>query len=200
MNSIELISSVPKLILRKKYWICSNCQRVYIDKEVADKCCLCLRCKNLIVADDLTTQALYAPLYHTKCENLNREDFEQSRIDKAEKLEKWNSWVFWNDKFYPDVDSFLDENYTECEKIGGGTEDVLLNDLPEYIFCCKEVPFRKVYLDSIISEICEDSYENAEDDIVGQEDLEKALNKFNELNKSLKSYEPNYNKVVKVKK
>lgn len=189
MNAIKLTGTKPDGA-NVYIWACSKCGYTAGDEKTAEKCCRCLTCgKELnrrIVGD---------------CDDCWREKDakrEAERIAKAEKLEKWDGWVFYdgatngNDGYFESLDDLVD--WLESEGIDP-------DNWPEYVFCCKVVPFPAVDLDDIVDRIMDElpvGYER--EHLVGLDLLEEAINDFNESNKHLISYEPDYTKVVRVKK
>lgn len=139
----------------------------------ADECCrqwFCGVCKKEV------------DRFHTKC--ISCRDKEQ--IDKAEKLDQWDGWVFYNDHYYANTEELLD-NLSDGE-------------LPEYVFICDEIPFKGINADDICQQLTEEMYEDAYDALSGFEDLEKACKAFNDLNKAMVSYYPNFKRMVRVPK
>ena len=50
-------------------------------------------------------------------------------MEKAEKLNTWDGWVFYNDKYYETIEDLMEYLTSSGEEI------------PEYVYICKTVPF-----------------------------------------------------------
>lgn len=188
MNAIKLTGTKPDGA--KVYiWACSKCGYTAGDEKTAEKCCRCLTCgkelERRIVGD---------------CDDCWREKDakrEAELIAKAEKLEKWDGWVFYdgatngNDGYFESLDDLVD--WLESEGIDP-------DNWPEYVFCCKVVPFPAVDLDDIVDRILEGLPEEVgREHLKGLDDLEAAIVEFNKRNIELISYEPDWTKVVRIK-
>ena len=156
-------------------YYCSECKIVAKKKEDADSCCkrsICKYCGNLV------EEKFW--LAHQEC-------IEKNKIEKAEKLDIWDGWVFYDDKYYTTLEELLEE-----------LED-MEESIPEYVYVCKEISFPGIKIDRLIEAIEEDSYEEVIESISGLDTLADAINDFNEDNKGLVSYLPDETKMVRVK-
>ena len=189
MNPIKLTGTKPDGT-EVSIWACGKCGYVRNGEENAKNCCTCSTC-----GKELKHGAF------GDCDDCRRRKWaerEAERIDKAEKLETWDGWVFYdgaangNDGYFESLDDLID--WLEGEGIKP-------ENWPEYVFCCKVVPFPAVDLDDIVDRIMDELPEGYErEHLVGLDLLEEAINDFNESNKHLISYKPDYTKVVRVKK
>jgi len=107
------------------------------------------------------------------------------KIEKAEKLDTWDDWVYYNDKYYSNISELIEELQEDEEEI------------PEYVYVCKIIPFPKIQIDDLLEEIGENSYEGIEDDLHKVDDLSESIDYFNEMNEHLVSYFPDETKMVK---
>ena len=160
-------------------WYCNKCKNIAKSKSIAEDCCKLNNCKYC--------GKQVEEMYWTA----HRECVENEQIRKAEKLDGWDGWVFYNDRYYSNVFELTEE--LECD----ANED---EKLPEYVYICKEVPFAKVDLGRILEHIEENGYDGISDRLSGLDALSKSIDEFNEDNKELISYEPDYSKMVKIKR
>ena len=72
------------------------------------------------------------------------------------------------------------------------------DDWPEFAFCCERHEFPEADVDEIVERCAESLYEDAYDDITVPKSLVEAIKEFNEVNKHLVSYDPDYKRKVKL--
>ena len=171
MNAKELFLKDGKTA---NVYYCSECRIVAKDKEVAENCCKRSNCKYC----GKIVERLHW-LAHQEC-------IEKDKITKAEKLDTWDGWVFYEDKYYTTADELIEELEDSGESV------------PEYIFICKTIPFPMIKMDHLIESIEESSYEEITDQLTGLDELSEAINGFNEDNKDLVSYLPDETKMVRL--
>ena len=170
MNAQELFL---KDGISAKVWYCSNCKIVAKNKEDVDNCSKRNNCKYC----GKIVESLYW-LAHQEC-------IEKNKIEKAEKLETWDGWVFYEDKYYTTIDELI-------EKLEDSGESI-----PEYVFICKTIPFPKIIIDNLLETIDENSYEGIMDSLSGVDALSDEINIFNKENEDLVSYLPDETKMVR---
>ena len=182
MNATELFLDDGK---SAGIYFCGKCRNVARTPQDAEQCCennICEKC-----GKDVGKQ------YRKRCDACNALDDavkERERFDKAEKvfLDNWNSWVFCeglghNDGFFPSIEDMFD-----CVKT---------KDLPEYVWTCNPIYFAVADVSDITERISDNAYEGFDvDDLNGLTELGKAIDAFNEANKDVVSYEPDYTKAV----
>lgn len=102
------------------------------------------------------------------------------------------------DKYFPDIDSFVAyyENNNNYE-----TVEELENYLPEVLWFTEETSIQ-INAGNIIEDACEELHEDAYDSIstLDIQKLQKVLDKWCEEQTGTKTYYPDYNKYIKVKK
>lgn len=119
---------------------------------------------------------------------------EQQRFEKAEKIAAadYDGWVFlegagYNEGYFESVE-YLKEWIEE------GSDNP---EYPKYVWACIGRPIVNLDFDNCLPSIYNNAYEGFEaDDLSGLEELEAALEKFNEVNKNLKCYYPDYKRVI----
>lgn len=169
---------------------CSECHLVKLTKDQADRCCEPTKCQ---YCGKESGRKHY--LACESCERANQLKKEAERFDKAEKLTQWDGWVFLEgtgrDGHYESLSDFWDnwelEHYEADEK-------------PKYVWTCKKIHFAVADVSDITERIADNGYEDFDtDDLNGLDDLKAAIEKFNEANKDVVSYEPDYKRAVILK-
>ena len=186
MNATELFHQDGK---SAGVFYCSECRNVAKNSDDADKCCkptLCQHCGK--------------PSGHRfwtccdACSKLKSIQAEQDRFDKAKKLTEWDGWVFseglgFREGFFESLSDLLDQ-----------LED---DEVPKYVWACDPDHFAFARVDDVIRPILENesAYEGFDsDDLSGIEELKAAIEKFNEANKHIVSYIPNFKMAVLINK
>jgi len=169
-------------------YYCSECRVVHATKEQAEQChgeriCAC--------GQKLSSR------YRNECdkcwyEKSKKESAEKelARFEKANKIsegEYQGGMVNDGDNFYEDVEEAIDK-YLEGQE-------------PEYVWACKDVGVPLVNSDSIVENMLENMWEDADSsDLNGLDELDVAIKKFNEANKSIAVWQPDYSTAILVKK
>lgn len=174
---------------------CEKCRIVHKTKDFADQCCQNYKCDKCGAdTGSRCWTACDACRYKHECE------VEDARFEKAEKIpsDKYDGWVFFeglrhNDGFAENVDALLEN--LEYEK-----EDEERTFEVKYVWACNEVHFALLDVDYILQNIEENGYEGFDVDMLhGTDELKSAIDKFNEANKNVCSYEPDYKKAIILK-
>lgn len=188
MNSVELFHKDGK---PAGVFYCGECRIVHRTQEHAEQCCApykCERCGEIV-------QEKYWTIC-TACRKRKEEERERERFENAEKVkaDDYDGVLYvegmsgdYGDGYFSGLETLLDY----C-----GDED---SDPPEYAWVCKPCHFASLDIDRVLSYIGDggDAYEDFDyDDLVGVKDLEKAIDAFNEANKGIVSYQPDYTKAV----
>lgn len=164
-------------------WFCGKCGVIHKEKSGAEACCKPALCSCGVEIQEK---------YYFTCKNCRSEQEkkkEQERFDKAEKLTDWDGPVYSDDwdEYYECLDYFYDD-------LANGGHDI---DEVKYIYLCNTVPTVLLSCCEILENATQEVYEDFEmSDLVGVDDLEKAIEVFNERNKSIVNWEPDYKKVV----
>lgn len=169
-------------------WFCGECRGVSAAKEQADKCCEIPRCPDCGKAVDRKYW-----LRCTDCERVNEAKKEAARFEKAEQRTEWDGWVYregtGREGFHESISDFLED--WECR------DDATK---PAYVWACKKVHFAAANISDITERIADNAYEDfSTDDLHGLDDLEAAIARFNEANKDVVSYEPDYGIAILLK-
>ncbi len=189
MNAFELFKADQS---PAGIWACGECRLVYGDrtggKDGAEACCRPYVCSGGCGRE--------IARYRTTCdlcwrEKQNRE--REARVAGAEKLAAWDGWVFWEgagsqDGYFESLGEFVE--WLEERDEGG--------PWPEWVFTCDEQPFQGLDYGDLIERLSEEEWDGFAESLDGTEALKKALAAFNEANRSLVSYLPNYRRVVRV--
>ena len=187
MNPIELLMPGGK---PSGVFACEKCGTVNNSHSMASRCCnwKCDQCGKDV------TRGL------TKCSQCTDEALRKrmlERLDAAEEVKDWDSWVYsedftgHNDGWFTSLDDLIDY-------VGDLDEDER-GDLPDFVFCSK-TDVRKVDLDHAIERACEDGYEDMG---VGgfwlEKETQEAIDRFNKANEAaLTVFEVDYKRKVRV--
>lgn len=170
-----------------KIFFCGICRNVHRTEAQADECCApykCIYCGTEIARETHRTAC-------PACIAAKDREKEAARFAAAEKVETWDGWIYSeghgnNEGFFRDLDELREWIEDECDD--GAPE------MPEYVWTCDAINFAFVHLDQFTEYIESNSeaYDDFDvDDLQGLDDLQKALDAFNEANKSVVSYRPN---------
>lgn len=184
MNSIELYHQDGT---SSGVFYCTKCRCVNRSKEEADKCCEPTKCQHCGAETGIRFY-----LTCEKCERANRAKLEADRFEKAKKLTEWDGWVYLegtgSDGYSESLDDFWD-NWENDHAEG--------DEKPKYVWSCKKNHFAVADVSDITDRICESAYSDFDpDDLNGLDDLKAAIDKFNEANKDVVSYEPDYDVAI----
>ena len=173
MNATELFLKTGK---PAGIFFCEKCRLVAATQERAGQCCQNYKCSKC--GKDTGSRSW---LICDACRDAESAAKERDRFEKAEKLTKWDGWVCNGDDFYESIEDMLD----------------VLDEAPEYVWACKADHFVRAEVSDIIDRMDDDAYEDwYPETLNGLEELKAALNKFNEANKDVCSYTPDYTKAV----
>jgi hypothetical protein len=121
---------------------------------------------------------------------------EAKRFLEAERIVDWTGWVYCesiqgsNDGYYNDMDALGEQIQDNLD-----SGDLNIKDVPTHCLCTTSKPMR-LDIQDFIERMCEDSYEDACDDIKGQDELSAAIDKFNAANSGILTYCPDYKRIV----
>lgn len=180
MNAIELYHQDGK---STGVFYCTQCRCVKRTKEEADKCCEPTKCQ--YCGKESGRQHYLAC---ESCDRANQAKKEADRFEKAEKKTEWGGWVYLEgtgrDGYSESLSDFWD-NWESDHDEG--------DEKPAYVWACKKNHFAVADVSDITERIADDGYEDFDaDDLNGLEELKAAIEKFNEANKDVVSYEPDY--------
>jgi hypothetical protein len=167
-------------------WYCSECRSVHNDQRLAQSCHGTTHCKDC--GKELGKRQ---PYYRTQCEEcyskewrerMAKEEFERyTKATKIKASEYTGPQVFFGDHYYETVEDAIDQ----CEKP------------PEYVWSAKDVGLRKATIEDLIERILEEAWEDADSgDLNGVEELEKAVDAFNDANSGVSVYMVDYNEAL----
>ena len=168
-------------------YYCSECRIVHRDKEQADWC----HGERVCACGKKITQGYF----QKTCNDCQwAEVCEKGRLKEAERFEKARKitedqydgdMVYLDDKYYESVLDAIDEYDV-------GTE-------PEYVWACKDVGVPRASSDSIVEHCLDNMWEDADSsDLNGLEELDAAIAAFNEANKGISVWYPDYTTAILV--
>ncbi len=165
-------------------WQCVVCSLVWTDSRAAVLCCndRCRKCGK----EDSTRKGMeQCP----ECMAIAHLAFVQERFQKAEKVAYTGGYVWWEDGEEDSFHASLADFLTYCE------EECV--EPPGYVYLCQRREFVKIDLDSIWDQMGDEGYEDfGPEDLNGVEELEAAARAFEEKNKGVICYVPDYTKAV----
>lgn len=174
-------------------YACGACGRSYTQREVAERCCTCSRCKLPV-----DKQKDFTGL-HRGCSDLNEIERREARIAKAEKLENWDGPVVIDgDHYFQDLDEYVEYLADELEP---GAE------WPEWVHTCLIDDFPELGFQDLLENLVEnhglEDFSVDDIDVPGNvmDALEKACADFNaaaKASKYNKSWHENMTQVVRV--
>jgi hypothetical protein len=172
-------------------WMCEACDRGWVavdGRGIAERCCRCDVC-----GEPLDKKTDYSHR-HRECQTLRDKQLYDTRIETAVKLDSWDGPVF------NDHDGNGDER-DYYASLGDMVEAIEDEDgiMPEYVFVCDAVPAVQLCIIDILERFV-DLDEDRNCDLTGEPELEAALDAFNESNKSIVTWNPDYTRVVRAKR
>jgi len=184
MNATELFLKEGK---SAGVWYCEKCRTVHSAAQLAEQCCQNYKC---------TTCGADAGKHYLRCESCrDKEDQEKERqrFEAAEKLTTWEGWIFCdgqgsNEGYFENIEEFMDWLSDEYEE---GIPEI------KYVWACKANHFVNADVGDITERMNDVAWEDWDPETLnGLPELKAALDKFNEANKDVCSYSPDYTKAV----
>lgn len=158
---------------------CGECGFTFTRKGAAENCCKEGVCE---VCGCGTGSSL------TMCDSCR----DQKKLDAAAEInpDDHDGPVYSeeHDKYFEDLGEFIDWAEDQEEK-----------DLPSFLHPCEERGFPGIDIADAVYNVCQDLFEDAIDHIVGLEELDAAVKKFNDK-QTMISWEPDMSKKICVKK
>ena len=163
---------------------CSQCEQVFANRDRAQDCHGVRLCEC----------GAQVERYYNQCQECTNDRFLKQEAEKeADRFEKANktqpeesvgeSMFFYREKYYHDIQEVIDD----CEP----------DSKPEYVWPCKNVGVPEVDLEDVTCDLIDNMWEDADvSDLYGVPELEAALKAFNEANKSVSVWEPDYSKAI----
>jgi hypothetical protein len=165
---------------------CSECRCVAKTETEARNCCGQMLCE----CGKKIERKFYRECNDCQWERQKKESAakEAERFEKAKKIteaEYAGDKVFVGDDYYDSVEDAVD-GYLEGQE-------------PEYVWACKDIGVPKATSEGIVEHLLESMWDDADhNDLNGLEELDAAIEKFNEANKSVSVYTPDYSTAILV--
>ncbi len=166
-------------------FFCQQCRLVHRDKPHADLCCAPRLCECGASMDK----------YRTKCEScwdLEQRNHEAKRFASAAHLADWDGPVYragcgGNEGFHASLSDFWD----------WANDQDATESTPSYVWTCDKEPVVKLDVRHVLENATDGAYEDfSYDDLTGIDELKAAMDRFNETNKDVVSWVPNYTRAV----
>lgn len=166
---------------------CGQCRAVHQHNATAVQCCEDRKCP------DCGTQQYGGRC--SPCRHIEDVKREAARFEKAEKITDYSGPVYVDDdEYHRDISDYLEAVAERGEDIEEGEEK------PErraYVWACHSRPVCSLDVDSVIEHATQDAYEDfTPDDLSGKAELKAALEAFNEKNRDVLVYEPDFKRAV----
>lgn len=162
---------------------CGTCHGIHLSIETAERCCLCTFCKTLLGNNETGIAGI-----HTQCRNTRDQQSEERAFALAEPVTDYDGPLFCE---AAGSGSFGDGYFADLDELYESLEDIPVDSWPEFAFCCTGTQFR-IDPDHVLEAATENMFEDAYDHLDHKEFFVRAVEVFNELNKSVISYEPDY--------
>ena len=167
-------------------WYCSECRSIHNQQRTAQSChgiTHCEECKKELGSRQ--------PYYKTHCEDCDNKKWrEKKSADEFQKYTKavkikaseyTGPQVFFNGHYYETVEDAIDQ----CE------------EPPEYVWAAKDIGLKKATMEYLVDQILEEAWEDADiDDLNGTEELQIAIDSFNEANSGISVYMVDYDEAI----
>lgn len=165
---------------------CSECRIVFKTKEEAENC----HGVRLCACGKTIERRFYSECddCRRKIENEKASTRERDRFEKATKIaaaEYKGDKIFADDEYYDEIEDYLDAFEQSQE--------------PEYVWACKNIGVPLASTESLYENLLEGMWEDADvNDLNGIDELEAAVKAFNEANRAIRVYEPDYDVAILV--
>lgn len=167
-------------------WYCSECRAVYNNHHAAQSCHGITYCEDC--GKELGKRQ---PYYRTQCDECDRKKWREKqdkeefdRYTKAVKIKASDytgPQVFFNEHYYETVEDAIEE----CDKP------------PEYVWSAKDIGLKKATIEDLVERVLEEAWEDADiDDLEGVDELQSAVDGFNEKNAGISVYMVDYNEAI----
>jgi hypothetical protein len=163
---------------------CSECRCVYPNEAAADNC----HGEHICDCGNRIDQRYYAKCSACQSKQWKEEQDakERERFEKAEKVtyaDYKGGMLFDGDRYHDDLEALEDHLFDA--------------PLPEYVWACKDVGVPKANSESIIENMLENMWEDADhNDLNGLAELDAAIDAFNAANESINVWEPDYTTAI----
>ena len=186
-----------------RVFFCQDCRTVANDEDQLVRLCKCPK----TCACGKTVEDKYSTICSV-CQrnqwNREAEAKERLRFERAVKLTEaeydgpvFNDAISWNNGYFRDTgelhDMLTDEDL--IEDLTDGFPEAFKP--PAFAWACHDRPICHLSLSDILEQACQEEPEDWDSaDLEGTEDLQKALDVFNELNKKQEVWTPDYKRVI----
>ena len=185
MDPVNLLlpDGTPSLV-----WACGACKLVAADESRARKCCVPIPCTHCGEPTESKYRHGYESARHDECERRDRARRDMARIERAEKLETWDGYVWDRGDYHESLEVYVDHL----------ADTLAPADWPEWVHVCK-VSHPRIDAGHVLENVLELGWEDMDyDDLNGVKELEAAIEAFNKANESVNVYDADMRRVVRV--
>ncbi len=167
-------------------WYCSECRAVHTRLRTAQSCHGVTHCEKC--GKELGKRQPYYKTHCQECDNdiwrkkqAEEELVRYARAVKIRASEYTGPQVYFGERYYDTVEDAIDG----CDQP------------PEYIWSAKDVGLKKATMEDLVDRILQEAWEDADiDDLNGTEELQRAIDLFNESNAGISVYMVDYNEAL----
>lgn len=184
-----------------KVWACGVCGEPCEDETHAIACCGPVPCRYCGKPTDKKMTASYGRPYeyHEACWIEDRDKRAARRMAEAEKLESWDGPVWIDggpgesDEYYETFAEYLRDIEPESWNAEGQSPY-----RPQFVYLAMRRDYDGMDAFTILEHESEDKFEDFLGCVEGKAEFRAAVQAFNEANKDLHWYEPDYTRAVRV--
>lgn len=165
---------------------CTECMQIHLEHRQT-----CWTCGPWICTDCGSSMPDRTYTVCAPCRVKKREAEEADRFQRAEKISHtWHGPVYCGDEYYSSIDQMMEQ--FEC--CGEG--------MPGYVWACDTVPIIAMSADLLKDDgVIQNPHDEFNpEEIVIPDSMLKAIDEFNEANKHLVCWEPNFRKAILIEK
>lgn len=150
--------------------MCGVCGRALLDYAIAERCCRCGHCGNLLSEEEQKENRSY----HSECSRTWRAKRELAQIEKAILAADYNGPVYYEGG----CGSYGDGYFSDVQELADYLDDQSDDARPSFAFCCTG---RAIFLDvdRILENATEEAFEDASEQLRGVDALRTAISVFN---------------------
>jgi hypothetical protein len=167
---------------------CSQCRIVHRTREEAEFCHgerLCACGKKI--------ESIHSR--QSKCSECDGKEWKEK--ERKREAERFEAATKISASDYKGEHVYLDDKYYDC--VEDAIDQYLEGQEPEYVWACQDKSLPEVDMEDVTCNLIDNMWDDADvSDLYGVEELESALKTFNEANKGIQLWEPDYSVAILV--